>query len=259
MTLDPGEVRAAADAWIWVPTDAAVVDRSEYLLVAYPEHFADPTMCFRFASDRPAAEVVEDVLRDARDLGRPAVTFAGLRDDTRPSGLAAELEARGAELVETVSVLALDLESVPQLDVPEDVEVRPVLDLSTLADLDHVSTTVFGGRPRSREELAGTLPGVRSEDPPRLVAYRAGRAVGSAGSTWAPPALRLWGASVLPESRGGGVYRALLAHRLRSARGLGARLALVKGRVETSAPILRRAGFAAYGEERSLRLSTQPL
>ena len=32
-------------------------------------------------------------------------------------------------------------------------------------------------------------------------------------------------------------------------------MALVKGRVETSAPILRRAGFAAYGEERAYRVT----
>jgi hypothetical protein len=32
-------------------------------------------------------------------------------------------------------------------------------------------------------------------------------------------------------------------------------MALVKGRVETSAPVLRRAGFEAYGEERAYRLS----
>jgi hypothetical protein len=29
----------------------------------------------------------------------------------------------------------------------------------------------------------------------------------------------------------------------------GAAMALVKGRVETSGPILRRAGFTAYGQE----------
>jgi hypothetical protein len=39
------------------------------------------------------------------------------------------------------------------------------------------------------------------------------------------------------------------------AREHGATLALVKGRVETSGPILRRAGFTAYGEERSYCVS----
>jgi hypothetical protein len=31
-------------------------------------------------------------------------------------------------------------------------------------------------------------------------------------------------------------------------------MALVKGRVETSGPILRRAGFVAHGQERSYRV-----
>ena len=39
------------------------------------------------------------------------------------------------------------------------------------------------------------------------------------------------------------------------AREHGAALALVKGRVETSGPILLRAGFADYGEERCYWLS----
>jgi hypothetical protein len=42
----------------------------------------------------------------------------------------------------------------------------------------------------------------------------------------------------------------VLAERLRLARAHGATLALVKGRVETSGPILLRSGFAAYSEER---------
>ncbi len=47
----------------------------------------------------------------------------------------------------------------------------------------------------------------------------------------------------------------MLAERLRLARAHGAALALVKGRVETSSPILLRAGFADYGEERCYWLS----
>ena len=47
-----------------------------------------------------------------------------------------------------------------------------------------------------------------------------------------------------------GSYRAVLAERLRLARDHGATLALVKGRVLISGPILLRAGFADYGEER---------
>ncbi len=32
-------------------------------------------------------------------------------------------------------------------------------------------------------------------------------------------------------------------------------MALVKGRVQTSGPILRRAGFGVYGQERSYRIA----
>ena len=52
-----------------------------------------------------------------------------------------------------------------------------------------------------------------------------------------------------------GAYRAVLAERLRLAAEAGASLALVKGRVATSAPILARAGFRRCGGERRYRLS----
>jgi GNAT superfamily N-acetyltransferase len=59
----------------------------------------------------------------------------------------------------------------------------------------------------------------------------------------------LWGGAVRQEARRQGVYRAILAARLRYGAAHGATMARVKGRVETSAPILRQVGFAAYGQE----------
>jgi hypothetical protein len=60
---------------------------------------------------------------------------------------------------------------------------------------------------------------------------------------------------VIPEARGRGAYRAVLDARLRYAVDHAATMALVKGRVATSGPVLRRAGFMAYGQERSYRLT----
>jgi hypothetical protein len=54
---------------------------------------------------------------------------------------------------------------------------------------------------------------------------------------------------VIPEARGQGIYRAVLGARLSYAAGHGASMVLVKGKVDTSGPILRRAGFAAFGQE----------
>ena len=70
------------------------------------------------------------------------------------------------------------------------------------------------------------------------------------GCTLRDEVAHLWGAVTLREYRRRGAYRAVLAERLRLARAHGATLALVKGRVETSGPILLRAGFAEYDEER---------
>ena len=70
------------------------------------------------------------------------------------------------------------------------------------------------------------------------------------GCTLRGEVAHLWGAVTLREYRRRGAYRAVLAERLRLARAHGATLALVKGRVETSGPILLRSGFAAYSEER---------
>lgn len=87
-----------------------------------------------------------------------------------------------------------------------------------------------------------------------MVAYLDGRPVGTGGIASRGHAAGLWGGAVLAEFRGRGVYRALLAERLAYAAAYEMTMALVKGRVESSGPILRRAGFAAYGQERSYRI-----
>ncbi|NYG54886.1 GNAT family N-acetyltransferase [Nocardioides perillae] len=263
--LDPAVLLARAAAWVWVPSDALVRDTADYLLVGYGEWFADPTQCFRLDSERTAADLVDDVLDRARAWGRPWVTFSGLHDHTRPADLEAHLQARGATLVEQYAVLALDLRgSLPDVAPPADVEVREVVDLATRRDLDRVDVAVFGGEALDDDALIAGLERDRRDglDAPRFVAYRSGSPVGGAGCTLVGDTpgtvdtVRLWGGGVLAPHRGRGVYRALLAHRLRLATARGAEVALVKARVETSAPVLLRTGFSRLGEERCWRLAT---
>jgi len=83
------------------------------------------------------------------------------------------------------------------------------------------------------------------------VAYLDGIAVGCGGISLVDGVARLWGGAVREEARGRGAYRAVLDARLRRGVERGATMALVKGRIQTSGPILRRAGFEVYGEERS--------
>jgi len=256
VTLDPTEVLRAAAEWVWVPPEAREVRSDEFHLIAYPAHFAHPTQVTSIHSARPADELIDEVVEAAAALGRPAPAFYGISDATRPPDLEQSLLARGASPHETLAVLALDLSrGAPDLDVPTDVELTEVLDLEAMSEVDRLDVAVFGDIPAGEVQLAASLGRVLSGlEPPRVLAWRDGAPVGTAGHVVAGDVLRLWGACVLPEARHTGVYRALLDHRLRAGRDVGCRLALVKGRVETSAPVLRRAGFEDYGQERSYLL-----
>jgi GNAT superfamily N-acetyltransferase len=252
--VTPEHVLAEAAAWVWVPPEARTVDTDEFLLIGYPAHFSDPTVATRWDSTRPADELIDDVLDAAHGLGREVVTFFELSDRTRPPDLEPRLRERGAELTETLAVLGLDLtRGVPELPVPDDLELRRITTVDDLRAADAIDVAVFGGSPADEEALAASAS--RLGEDHRVLALRDGRPLGSAGLVVAGGTLRLWGAAVLPEGRHTGVYRGLLDHRLRAGRDAGCRLALVKGRVETSAPVLQKAGFRRYGEVRAYRLA----
>jgi len=252
--VNPDHVLAEAGAWIWYPPEARTVDTDEFLLIAYPTHFSDPTVALRWRSERPADVLIDDVLAAAHSLGRELVTFFELGDTTRPPDLERRLQERGAELTETLAVLALDLtDGVPDLDVPPDLELRRVSTLEDLRAADRIDVAVFGGQPADDEALAKSL--ARLDQDNRVLALRAGAPIGTGGHVVAGDTLRLWGAAVVPEARHTGAYRGLLDHRLRAGVEAGCRLALVKGRVETSAPVLLEAGFRQYGEVRAYRLA----
>jgi hypothetical protein len=249
----PEHVLAEASTWVWVPEEARTVDTDEFLLIAYPEHFSDPTVATRWASDRPAGELVDVVLEAAAGLGRTSVTFFEVNEATRPPDLEDQLVERGAQLTETLAVLALDLtDGLPDLDPPSDIELRRVATLDDLRAVERIDVEVFGGTLRDDEALAASLPHLAEDH--RLLALRDGTPVGSAGHVVAGETLRLWGAAAVPQARHTGVYRALLDHRLRAGAAAGCRMALVKGRVDTSAPVLLKAGFRQYGEVRAYRL-----
>lgn len=256
-------VHAASAAWVFVPAGAPRAEADEYLLVRHPDWTERPVQVVRTAAGRPAAEVVPEVLDRARAMVDPTVPSSAevawwVRLDA-PEGLEEALVARGARLDETVDVLARTLadpgDGEPEPEAAADVELRWSDDLADFADAVHLAAEVFGGVATDRAALEATFDGeaakVHSGGGGAVVAYLDGRPVGSGGLTVVGSDARLWGGVVLPEARGRGIYRAVLAARLAYAREAGADLAIVKGRVATSGPILRRAGFAAFGQERS--------
>lgn len=262
MELSPARVHAASAAWVWVPSDARVLDTDDYLAVRFPSWFEHP---LQLLVVRPRGSDVGALLDDALARVRaelatdalPAELVAWVRLDA-PASLEPALLARGGVVDETLDVLARPLDDLPDLAPPAGLEVRWADDVETFVDSVHVNADVFGGTRPDRRELDGLFASeqtkLRTGGGGAVVAYLDGTPVGTGGITVAGPDGRLWGGGVLPGARGRGAYRALLAARLDYAVAHGCELALVKGRVETSGPILRRAGFTAYGQERSYLL-----
>jgi GNAT superfamily N-acetyltransferase len=212
------------------------------------------------------------VLAQARAWGRDRV-YWWVRDDAASPAQASASEAstqasteealqlRGGKVAETVQILAYDLtDSIPDLNLADGPQAELVHDERTLRASHLVSAEVWENR-RERtpaaitEELAGLLEAQESWSDFQVVVFIDGEPAAGGGCGIVGQVARLWGAGTRPAFRGRGAYRSLLAARIELARDHGATLALVKGRVETSGPILRRAGFTAYGEERSYCVS----
>ena len=84
-----------------------------------------------------------------------------------------------------------------------------------------------------------------------FAAYLDGRAVGFGRAIDMHGGVTLMGGAVLPEARGQGVYRALVAARWEYAAKRGTPLLVVQAG-PMSAPILSRLGFETHGELRLL-------
>jgi len=248
----------AAAEMEWVPEGAIELRADDYRLIRYPDVVLDPT--FRAAqvtwsrTERALEEILGEVAIHIREWALPGVAW-WISAATRPAGTEQALSARGAELIDAVQVLAREIGGgAPELDVPDDVVVELVRDERTFRAASAVTVRGWERAEPDEVELARQLDEVIGDlatwSSFRVVAFIGHQPVSTGGCSLAGEVAQLWGAVTLPASRGRGSYRAVLAERLRLAREHGATLALVKGRVLTSAPILLRAGFTDYGQER---------
>lgn len=253
MGLSHEAVVAASNAWTWIPDNATAVETDEYLLVRFPDYFNHPLELVRFAPAAAVGRAVDAALDRAREFGLPVLHWIVRLDS--PPGVAELLSARGAAVDETLDVLARDLsDGAPQLPPSAvDVTVRWTTDPESQRDGTAVDVEVFGGAMPPDDRLAENArrdgESVPAGKGGSLVAYVDGKPAGSGGVAVTDGVARLWGGAVVESARGKGVYRAILAARLRYGAANGASMALVKGRIETSGPILRRAGFTAHGQE----------
>lgn len=276
------DIRRAAAQWTWLPRGSEhAVDGS--VMVRYPARFGGGVRVSAFAHPGPPEAAVDAVLAQTRAWGETRVTF-WIGESDRPAGLEEELRRRGAVHDDTVTVFALPLDEASSLSgdgaealvpaplVPATaapmaaaplapsagVTVEAVRTRAQVQDMDAVNVPVWNQEPLHGDALDEELREVVAEWDAgrgfRVLARIDGRPVSTGGATIVDEFVRLWGAATVESARGRGAYRAVLAERLRLARELGATTALVKGRVATSAPILARAGFRSYGEERAWRL-----
>jgi GNAT superfamily N-acetyltransferase len=260
MSLSAESVVAASNAWSWVPDNAVTVETDEYLLIRYPDYFDHPLELTRFSPAGPVEDAMAAVLDRAREFGLPDLYWFARLDG--PAAVPELLLGRGATVAETLDVLALGLrEGSTRAPSPSvrDVQLRWQTDMAIARDAAALGAEAFGGSMPPDDRLARNAARDRVAVPGgeggTLVAYANGVAVGVGGVTMADDVARLWGGAVAEQARGRGVYRAVLAARLTYGAAHGGTMALVKGRIETSGPILRRAGFTAYGQETIYRVS----
>jgi hypothetical protein len=256
----------AVAAMDWRPDGAIEVLTGDYRLIRYPDwslETLDPAFpaaqVTRSRSERAAAEVIGEVAGRVREWGSPGVAW-WVSSATRPPDTEAALRAAGGKQIDAVQILARELNGDDDGPaVPGDVSVELVDGERAFRSASAVAVRGWGRKEPSgaalAREYAEVVRDLAAWSSFRVLASVRGHPAAVGGCTLhgevaqAKSAL-LWGAVTLREHRRRGAYRAVLAERLRLARAHGATLALVKGRVETSGPILLRAGFAGYGEER---------
>jgi GNAT superfamily N-acetyltransferase len=254
----PQRVLDAATLMEWQPDDAIEVRTDDYRLIRYPDGALDPSFpaaqVTRSRSGRPVGELIDEVLAQVRSWGLLGVAW-WVSAASRPQDTEGQLRARGGKRIDTVQILARELTGpLPELGVPADVSVELVEDDRTFRSASQITVRGWGRKEPAEASLAQDL-GKAISDLATWTNFRVLACVGGApactgGATLNDEVAKLWGAVTLPAFRRRGSYRAVLAERLRLARDHGAELALVQGRVETSGPILLRAGFTDYGEER---------
>jgi len=249
------DILRASAAWVWFPRDSDQV-HEELQLVRYPARFGGGVRASQVRSSVDASSVLDHAIAHTRGWGEAQLTFW-----TNPSDspdLEDELRRRGAEHIDTVAVLARAIDELV-VDVPGEASAEIVRTFEQVREVDAINVPVWAQEPLDEEgirvEKDEVVAGLKTGRDVRVLGRLEGRSVSTGGCTIVDGFARLWGAATLPDARGRGAYRAVLAERLRAAAERGAATALVKGRVATSAPILRRVGFRHFGDERAYRLT----
>lgn len=229
-----------------------VIETARYRITLQPDYpIAGPNSV---AWIRCGEGAVDDVVREvhATVSSRRLPLMWVLDPDAEPGDLGEQLEARGISFDSAVDVMILASTERIDSSPPAGFDVRDALDHEdTFRAADSVNAEAFGNPERDavrqeRRRVHQLAAGNRR----LLLATIGGEPAASAGITLFPPhGAILNGGAVRPKFRGRGLYRALVAERLRIAREAGVPGVQVWGG-HMSAPILRRLGFETVGRRR---------
>ena len=196
---------------------------------------------------RLAEHEVDDVRAEIharlRARGRTACTWE-VGTHATPADLVDRLLARGLVDDSTPLAVGMVLTEAPAAP-PPDVEVRRATTPEDLLAAERIAAVAFG----MPEPV--TVPERTVNDNPVYVALVDGEPVARASASFSPDGVTLFGGATLPEARGRGAYRALVAARWNDAVRRGTP-ALVTQASPMSRPILGRLGFREVCEIRIL-------
>lgn len=194
--------------------------------------------------DAAADAAIAAQVRYFAALGREFEWKAYAHD--RPGDLGRRLRSAGfaAEPQEAVMVAAVG--DVPtDVTLPKGVHLHPVTDSADVDLVAHVHEQAFGASSaRLRQRLLDRL--TQNPETVSMVVAMAGDVPVCSARMELNPGTQfagLWGGGTVPAWRGRGIYRALVAHRARTAADLGYRYLQVDA-TDQSRPILQRLGFA---------------
>jgi len=244
--------RTQWDTW-WVPPDVQVIDRSELLVLCCPRDVAGLNSVQRLRGAGPDLDRHIDEVLELHAGRRSRWTVGPLEP---VSALERRLSHRGFRPGADHHGMVHESAELGGREAPG-ITAEAVVDAAGLEDWLDVSARAFDlPRTTTPEErilylAARTGPGARVH---RVLARDAhtGEALSAGGLSLFPDLGFgfLWAGGTVPEGRGRGAYRAVLAARARFAQAHGIPRIGLYARVDTSAPIVARLGFRRGGPMR---------
>ena len=235
----------------WIKPESQIVDTPEIFKItntAAPYGFMNGIYRTQFSTGTSDAVVdIHSEFYRKNNIGFRWYVFP----HSSPPGLESKLTSINPLSITELQGMYLDVHST-HLETPVDVTVESV----TSANLEEYIDTVVAGWRQSGQEAEQVRRDIRHDfkgTPPfsAFLARYNGEAAATGLIRYVDDVGYFFGGSTDPRFRGKGVYRGLVAERLRSLREKGVAFAMVLARKSSSAPICRKLGFQAACDVKS--------